>query len=251
MKLSKSLASVIKREIEDYRILLRNVPSAVMALFVVSCVTMNLLANREINTGLSWLALDCGFTVSWLSFLAMDMLTKRFGPKASIKLSLFAVGTNLLVCLVFFLVMKIPGNWGEFYTYEMNEVNNALDDTFSGTWYVLFGSTVAFIVSSILNSLLNAFIGSMMKHNNFTAYAVRSYVSTMIAQFVDNMVFALIVSHTFFGWTMLQCVTCSITGGVVELLCEVVFSPIGYRVCKAWERDNVGRGYIEYSASNS
>ena len=36
-------------------------------------------------------ALDCGFVVSWVSFLCQDMICKRFGAKASIKISILAL----------------------------------------------------------------------------------------------------------------------------------------------------------------
>ncbi len=38
----------INGELEDYRILLRNVPSIVTYLFLVSVIMMNLLANKEL-----------------------------------------------------------------------------------------------------------------------------------------------------------------------------------------------------------
>ena len=50
----------------------------------------------------------------------------------------------------------------------------------------------------------------------------------MIGQFVDNLVFAFMVSFVFFAWTPLQCVTCALTGAIVELLFEIIFSPLGY-----------------------
>lgn len=240
------LTQAIRHEVDDFKVLLRSVPSIVMALFTVSVILMNLLANKEIYTGVSWLALDCGLIVSWLSFLSMDMLTKRFGAKASVKLSITASAINLLVCGILFLVSKIPGNWAEFYTYENDIINDSLDSTIGGTWYVLFGSTVAFLVASVFNSTINAGIGKLMKRNTFATYAVRSYVSTAIGQFIDNLVFSLIVSHVFFGWTLIQCVTCSLTGCIVELLCEVIFSPLGYKVCKKWETLNVGKEYLKY-----
>lgn len=240
------LSATVTKEIKEFRLLLRNVPSLVMVLFAVSVILMNLLANKEINTGISWLALDCGLTMSWLSFLCMDMLTKRFGAKASIRLSLLAVGMNLFVCLMLFLVSKIPGNWGEFYTFENDIVNQGLNNTIGGTWYVLLGSTIAFVVSAIANALINAGIGKLEHTNSFKAYAVRSYISTLIAQFVDNLVFSLIVSHMFFGWSLLQCITCSLTGCIVELLCEVVFSPLGYKVCKKWEKEKIGQQYVDH-----
>lgn len=241
----KQLIAFIKRETEDMVQLMHHVPSGVVVLFVVSVVMMNLLANKEIYTGLSWLALDCGLLLSWLSFLCMDMLTKRFGPKASIKLSLFAVIVNLFVCGMLKLVSIIPGNWSEFYSLGQDVVNQGLNNTIGGTWYVLFGSTIAFVVSSVVNAVVNHSIGKMLIKNTFKSYAVRSYVSTMLAQFVDNFIFSIIVSHTFFGWTMLQCITCSITGCIVELICEIAFSPVGYKVCQKWESNNVGQVYID------
>lgn len=239
--------NAIAYEIQDYKILLRNVPSLAMAVFVISVVLMNILANKEIQTNVTWLACDCGILMSWLSFLAMDVLTKRFGAKASVKLSILAVAINLFVCFMFYIVSVIPGNWGEFYTFNDEIINQGLNNTFGGTWYILIGSTVAFIISSIVNATTNAAIGKLCKRDNFISYAIRCYVSTLLAQFLDNLVFALVVSHTFFGWTLLQCITCSIIGCMLELLCEVVFSPFGYMICKRWDSENIGHEYIAYA----
>ena len=216
-----------------------------MVMFVVSVVLMNLLANKEIALPVDWLALDCGFTLSWLSFLCMDMLTKRFGAKASIQLSLTAMVINLFVCGILFLISLIPGNWGTFYSYNNSIVNDALNATIGGTWYVVLGSACAFAASAILNAILNAIIGKMCKKDNFVSYALRSYISTGVAQFVDNFIFAMMVSHVFFGWNMTQVITCSITGCIAELLCEVIFSPFGYKVCKKWESEKVGADYLD------
>ena len=235
----------LKQSISNYTLLLRSVPSLVMVMFVVSVVLMNLLANKEIGLNLDWLALDCGFTLSWLSFLCMDMLTKRFGAKASIQLSLTAMVINLFVCGVLFLISLLPGNWGAYYDLGSEVVNEGLNATIGGTWYVVLGSACAFAVSAILNAVLNALIGKMCKKDNFVSYALRSYISTGVAQFVDNFIFAMLVSHVFFGWNMTQVITCSITGCIAELLCEVIFSPIGYKMCKKWDEQNVGSDYLD------
>ena len=73
-------------------------------------------------------------------------------------------------------------------------------------------------------------------------------ISLIIGQFVDNFLFALIVSKVFFGWTLLQCVTCALTGMVMELVCEVIFSPLGYLLVKKMEKNNVGKEYLDYLA---
>ena len=241
----------IKQISHELILLQRNVPGTVLALFILSIVSMNLLANKSIDTGLSWLALDCGIIFSWLTFLLMDMVTKHFGPRASIMLSILALVLNLFIALMLFIASQIPGFWGESYVDGSQAVINlALNNTFAGTWYVLLGSSIAFVASSIVNSELNWLLGKFAKKEGFASFAFRSYASTLIAQFADNLIFALLVSHFFFGWSLLQCVTCAATGALVELLCEVVFSPIGYKVAKQWAKEKVGNEYITYLKEN-
>lgn len=242
----------LSREAKETKALMQGIPALTMVLFVISVIGMNLLANKSINTGVSWLALDAGMLISWLSFLTMDVTVKRFGPKASIKLSFVAAFINLLLALILFVAAKVPGVWGESFVPEGGDIiNTALDNTFAGTWYVVTGSTIAFLASSTVNNLTNWGLGKLFKSNNFAVFAARSYVSTMIGQFVDNFLFAIIVSLNFFGWSILQCVTCSLTGMVFELACEMVFSPIGYRISKKWEKDNVGERYIKLIEQNA
>ena len=235
----------IKKQFTDIKMLLRSIPSTVVALFAVSVVCMNLLANKTI-VQTEWLALDGGIMISWLSFLCMDIITKHFGPKASNLTSLLAVCINLLVCLIFFAVSRIPSTADDY---------TALDGILGGTWFILLGSTVAFIASAVINNALNWLIGRLFKKNpdGKLAFAARVYISTFIAQFADNIIFAVIVFVVFapvfwdgFHWTALQCVTCALTGAVAELLMEVVFSPIGYRITKKWSEENVGSEYFEY-----
>ena len=251
------VASVLRRSMKkklidfgkEFRLLVLNVPAPITVFFVLSVFAMNLLANKSISLPVGWLALDCGIIVSWFAFLAMDIVTKHFGPKAATMLSVFAIAVNLVFCLMMFLGSLIPGAWGESFVESGGEqINTALDNTFGGTWYVLAGSTVAFVVSAVINNFTNAGIGLAFKKNpdGAAAYFMRSYVSTAIGQFADNMIFALIVSHNFFGWSLLQCVTCSLTGMVAELICEVIFSGIGFRVCKRWKKNLVGKDYFDF-----
>ena len=229
----------------ETKLLYRSIPAAVVALFVLSVVSMNLLANKTIYQG-EYLAIDGGILVSWLSFLCMDMITKHFGPKASTKISIFAMLVNLLTCLIFYIVSVIP---------TPNTDYSAFNTIIGGTWFILLSSTVAFLTSGLLNIWSNWLIGKVFKKNpdGKTAFFIRSYVSTFIGQFVDNLVFALLTFMVFapifwdgFHWTFIQCLTCSLLGAGLELLFEVVFSPLGYLVVKRWKKDEVGKAYIEY-----
>ena len=244
MSNESSKPSFLKRELKETILLLRTIPSIVVALFVVSVITMNLLANKTL-VELEYLAIDGGILVSWLSFLCMDIVTKHFGPKASTRLSIFAIFVNLLCCLIFFIVSIIPTKTD--YT-KFNEI-------FGGTWFILLSSTVAFLCSAIINNVMNFLIGKMFKNNpdGKLAFVTRSYISTFIGQFFDNLIFAILTFMIFapifwdgFHWTFIQCVTCSLIGASLELVLEIVFSPFGYWVCKKWKEQEIGRQYFEY-----
>lgn len=241
----KTIRAWIRRECTDIKILLRSIPATVVTLFVVSVICMNLLANKTLLQ-LPWIALDGGILISWLSFMCMDVITKHFGPGASNRISVLACGINLLTCAIFFIAAAVPSNAGDY---------SAFDGIFGGTWFILLGSTVAFLASALLNNTLNWLIGQCLrKHpDGRFAYAMRAYVSTFIGQFFDNFLFSIIVFAIFapifwdgFFWTPLQCAMCALTGAVAELIMEIIFSPIGYRMVKRWKDHNVGRAYLEH-----
>ena len=227
----------------DTVLLFRSVPSIVVALFTISVVAMNILANKTIYQS-DLIAIDGGIIVSWLSFLCMDIVTKAFGPKAATKLSVFALLTNLLVCLLFFIISVIPT---ETDYSKFNEI-------MGGTWFILLSSSVAFISSAVINNFLNWSIGRLFRKNpdGKLAFVARSYISTFIGQFCDNFIFAVLTFTVFapifwdgFHWTLFQCFTCSLLGAGLELVMEIVFSPIGYMVLKKWKKDGVGKAYLE------
>lgn len=240
-----SIKEWIKIEKKETGILLRCIPATTVSLFVVSVICMNLLANKTL-VQTEYIALDGGILISWLSFMCMDIITKYFGPKASNKIAILASAINLLTCSIFYIASIIPSNANDY---------SALDDILGGTWFILLGSTIAFLISAVINNFLNWTIGKAFSKNpdGKLAYATQSYISTFIGQFLDNLIFSLIVFVGFapifwdgFHWTVWQCVACALTGAVAELIMEVLFSPFGYRIIMKWKQHNVGREYIEY-----
>ena len=94
----------MKKFTNDFRDLLHSVPPIIAAMFVISVVCMNLLANKSINTGVEWLALDCGILLSWITFLSLDIMTHCYGPWAATGMSIAAILINLLMSGIFFLI---------------------------------------------------------------------------------------------------------------------------------------------------
>ncbi len=239
------IKKLIFEEQKETAMLLRCIPASIATLFVVSVICMNLLANKTLLQ-LDWIALDAGILISWLSFMCMDVITKHFGPKASTKISVFAAVINLLTCLIFFVASIIPSNAKDY---------SAFNDIFGGTWFILLGSTVAFLLSACINNMLNWSIGKVFKKNpdGKLAYAMQTYISTFIAQFLDNFIFSVIVFVGFapifwdgFHWTILQCAMCALTGALAELIMEIIFSPFGYRIVTKCKKNGVGKEYLDY-----
>ena len=243
--LPQAVAAWARREREETGILLRCIPSTVVSLFVVSVICMNLLANKTLLQR-DWIALDGGILISWLSFMCMDIITKYFGPKASTKIALLASSINVMTCFIFYIASAIPSNASDY---------TALNEILGGTWFILLGSTIAFLISAVINNLLNWIIGKSFRKNpnGKLAYATQTYVSTFIGQFLDNLIFSVIVFVWFapifwnrFHWTVTQCVTCALTGAVAEAIMEILFSPIGYRIVMKWRKLEVGAAYLNY-----
>lgn len=240
-----SIRNWIVKEKEEMDILLCSIPATVVSLFVVSVICMNLLANKTLIQT-DWIALDGGILISWLSFMCMDIITKYFGPKASNKIAILAASINLLTCMIFYIASIIPSQANDY---------TAFNEIFGGTWFILLGSTIAFLTSAVINNVLNWMIGKAF-HNNpdgKLAYATQTYISTFVGQFMDNIIFSIIVFVFFapifwdgFHWTVLQCATCALTGAIAELIMEILFSPLGYRILMRWKEQKVGEEYLSH-----
>lgn len=248
---------------KDWKALMRSVPAAVVAMFVVATVMMNIGANKIIFSS-KWVAADGGFLLSWIPFICMDVTTRRYGPKAATKLTIFALFVNLIVVGIFAGISALHigigdvdvvnpadpayGTWENYWaTYS------AFDSTFSCSWFVLLSSSIAFLASGIINNVLNWAIGLCFKKHpdSKVAFFTRSYVSTGIGQFIDNLIFGTMVFMLFapiywgYSLTIIQCLGSAVMGALLELVMEVIFSPIGLRVYRKWEQDGVGADYLK------
>ena len=163
----------MKKFINDFRDLLRSVPPLIAAMFIISVVGMNLLANKSIDTGVEWLALDCGILLSWITFLSMDVMTHCYGPWAATGMSIAALLINLVMACIFFIAGSVPGVWGESFVEGSEAViNTALDNTFRGAWFILLGSSIAFIISVLARLIRSAFGDSNISNVDMSLYGL-------------------------------------------------------------------------------
>lgn len=236
------MISKTKSLVADYKLLLRNVPALVTVVFCVGTVWMNISAGKLLLN--VWnVAITGGFLLSFLPFLCLDVVAKRFGARAAILLNILSAVCNTFFVIGLSIVAAIPTK--DDYT--------AFNTVLGGVWFISLSSIVAFILSGVANSALNAAIGKLFKNKtSVLEFCSRSFVSTFIGQAIDNFLFIagvyVVFAPKFWGTTPLPILTCvgtAIVGGFFELLCEVITAPIGYKIVKNWEREDVGREYLD------
>ena len=221
--------------------LLRSLPVFITAFFIIDNLLMNVLAGFKI-IDLPWLVINWAITVSWGTFMILDVVTKRFGPAAANILSVIAAIANLIAALVCFLLSKIFSN-------------PLLDLILGGQWSVFTASTIAFIASSVLNNHLNHLIGKAFSKNpdGKAAYSARAFTSTFVSQFIDNFLFLFLAFFIFpmipsalnVTYTVPQILSCAALFAIAELITEVIFAPVGYMTVKKWKEKGVGKEYAE------
>lgn len=247
MKLFKWLGN----EVKVSRVLFKNVPGVVMSLYLLSIVLMNLLASVAIvNT--SWLALDAGIFVSFIGFLLMDMIVKRFGAKAAIRMTVLGLLVNIGTAILFTVVAFIAKASGQYYPLA--------DYATTTQWWIIGASATAFLISGILDAVVHHVILKAFKKNKegIVAHAASAWGSTFLGQFVDNLLFGLLFTFpaSMIGlWgmtpiTLLALFGFALAGGVVELLCQVIFTSWGYKVAESWRAQKVGQEYLDLVNKN-
>jgi len=218
----------IKNAFKNYFNDLKRIPTIMFTLFCLTIVIMNILANKTIFQN-DLIAIDGGIVVTWIVVIIMDLVVTIYGPKTSIRMSVFAIIVSLLVSLVFYLVSLIPS------TKDFGEINKVL----GGTWFIILSGATAFILSSSLNAALNWLIGTLFKKQPKSKAAIflRCNVSTLISQIFDNFVFNCLAFMVFapifwnnFHWTPLQCIMCALVYGAIEIIIEIFLFPIIYKI---------------------
>jgi len=232
----------VKNFIKDCISDFKKVPAWLVGLSVVTTVLMNLLANKTLYSDGVYLSIDCGLMVSWVMFLVMDIVTQRFGGKASFAVTIFDVIVALLMSGIMVGVAAIPESAvsGWFMTEEAAGTLNGL---IGNNYLVILTSLFAYICSSGVDILSNVTIGKLFNKTRtfegegnkrtfkgFIVYFFRAYGSTFLSQLTDNIVFQAIAYPLLFT---IPCSPLSIFLGALlaalfELVAEFIFAPIGY-----------------------
>ena len=236
-----------KQEWKETKVLFKCIPTVPFAFLVCCLIAMNFLANR--GGAIGPVAFDCGIVVSWVMFLASDMLVKRFGAKASIKISIAAIILQLVTIGLLTVGAVIP-----FAMYGATEEESAVfTSIFKAAPWPLFASAGAALIANVVNAVISK--GILLKFKNRTsgvAYVTASWISTCFGQFCDNFLFGLFFSmwqpwfpnfHT--PKAVIALIPMAAVGMILELIGQIIFSPVGFKIAESWRRHGVGQEYVD------
>ena len=157
----------------------------ILSIYMMGSLAQNLLAVKTF--GSPTLAIATGGTlISWIVFLAMDIITEVWGKKPAIRIFWLSAILNLVFTGIAWIAIVIPGTSPDFIDPQYATV--------LGTgWRIALGSIVAFVLGNYVNTYLmySLRIKSKDKRNS-KSFAFRALLSTLLGQLVDNALFYLI-----------------------------------------------------------
>lgn len=260
MSMFKKMKAWIKKDKLETKTLFRCLPAIPFAILCVTMIAMNFLANKGVDFYAMFgehvggfvskiFSADSAIIISWIGFLAGDMIVKIFGTKAAIKVNLTAIGVQLLAILMFTAGALIPGS----YWNSTGDATATFNELFLVQFWPCLGGTLAFTLATMVDSIFSGFLLKKFKdRTSFKSYAVASYVSTALGQFLDNMLFGLFFS-IWQGWftqtntlsdILVHLIGFSAVGMIVELIGQAVLSPVGFKLTKSWRESGIGNEYI-------
>ena len=239
----QQLSTWFQQDWKETKVLFKCVPAIPFAILCEALVAMNFLAGKGIVPAPydQYIQLDAGIIVSWVTFLAGDTVVKRFGAKAAIKVNFAAILIELFALVLFTAGSFIP------WSVTPGDYEATWDSIFRLSIWPLAAGTIAFLIAIAFDSFTSKFILTRFKDKqSFKAYFTASSISTMVGQFLDNLLFGLLFSvwqpwfsHFSAIWLFAG------AGMVVELICQLIFSPVGFRLANSWRKRGLGQEYID------
>lgn len=190
-----------KFEIEKY----------LFGIYCAGIIIQNILATKNID--ITIFTVTTGILVSPLVFIIQDIQTEIFGYKKAKKMIILGYVMNFFAIMLYSLSILLPSS----STYTNQEAFTTILGT---TQRIAIASFIAYIIGALINSKVMEKLKTKHEKNLF----FRAISSTVVGQFIDNMLLAVIA---FIGILPTQAIISMIVGGTLfEVIYEIIFYPI-------------------------
>jgi len=180
-------------------------------IYTGAIIIQNILATKQID--ISIFTVTTGILVSPIVFIIQDIIAELYGYKDAKRMVLLGFVMNFIGVLLFTLAIYLPSS--QFWFNQ-----EAFSSILGTTLRISIASFTAYIIGSLTNSKVMVKLKKMFPKSLF----IRAISSTIVGQFLDNMLFATIA---FYGVLPMPAIYSMIIGGTIfEVLYEIVFYPI-------------------------
>jgi hypothetical protein len=181
------------------------------SIYTGAIIIQNILATKQIDIAI--FTVTTGIIVSPLVFIIQDIVAELYGYKDAKKMVLLGFLMNFVGVLLFTLAIYLPSS--QFWFNQ-----EAFSTILGTTLRISVASFTAYIIGSLTNSKVMVWLKNKFPKSLF----VRAISSTIVGQFLDNMLFATIA---FLGILPINAILSMIVGGTIfEVLYEIIFYPI-------------------------
>ena len=188
-----------------------NILKIMFGIYASAIIIQNILATKQID--ITIFTVTTGILVSPIVFIIQDIIAELYGYKDAKKMVLLGFIMNFVGVLLFTLAINIPSS--AFWNNQ---------EAFSSILGTTFRISIASFTAYIIGSLTNSKIMVVLKEKYPKSLFIRAISSTIVGQFLDNVVFAFI---GFLGVLPLPAIISMVIGGTIfEVLYEIIFYPI-------------------------
>lgn len=197
------------------------------SIYVVIAVMMNLFAMKALSFGSPIIICDGGLLISWGVFLISNIVVEVWGKRTSLVIVTFAAVVAFVFLFIGRLIVAIP----TLETYEKQA--EAFAFVFSNGPRTIIASVIAFWLGNFVNVhiiyIIKKYLEDRKKDNRFFFF-LRASFSTLIGQFVDNIVFMSLafapLGISVYEMTWYDILTSALVGTAIELVVESVLVPL-------------------------
>jgi uncharacterized integral membrane protein (TIGR00697 family) len=210
--------------------------NTITAFFVAVLLISNIADTKAITLG--FLTFGGGTLLFPITYILGDVLTEVYGFKHAKRVLWTGFATAILMALTFFLVGIAPSaaDW-PFQESYMNILGLAPR--------IVAGSLVAFLIGGFVNSIILAKLKIWTQGKHLW---LRTITSTVIGQLLDTTIFMLIA---FYGiWPIDLIISVIISGYLLKVATEVLFTPITYLVVNALKKSEQSDYYDKKTVFN-
>lgn len=184
-----------------------------ISIIFVFCLLISNLAEVKLIDIFGYGQMGGGTFFFPLLYVLNDVLTEVYGFSASRRTIWTALIFNLLFSVLMYIVMLLPSgpDWQE---------KEAFETVFALSPRIVIGSITSYFIGELINSSI---ISALKMHFKGKIFAVRALFSTLIASFIESILFAYIAFYNRIPHDELLKMICLLT--ISKVLYELLVMP--------------------------